>query len=109
MLLTQKKFTEAELKLRQCLTIRKQIQPNDWTTSETEMLLGVALLDQEKYADAEPFLKNGYGRSLKNHVPQDKSRLTKALDYLVRLYTAWDKHEKAVEWEKELEKTKAAK
>ena len=36
MLLYQKKPAEAELKLRECLTIRQKIQPDDWTTFDTK-------------------------------------------------------------------------
>ena len=60
MLLLQKKPAEAELKLRECLTIRQKIQPDDWTTFETKSILGEALLEQKKFADAEPLLLSGY-------------------------------------------------
>ena len=60
MLLLQKKPAEAELKLRECLTIRQKIQPDDWTTFDTKSMLGEALLDQKKFADAEPLLLAGY-------------------------------------------------
>ena len=60
MLLLEKKPAEAELKLRECLTIRQKIQPDDWTTFDTDSMLGEALLDQKKFADAEPLLLSGY-------------------------------------------------
>src|SRR3954471_6441893 len=59
-LLHEKKPAEAELKLRESLTIRQRIQPDDWTTFETKSLLGEALLDQKKFGDAEPLLLSGY-------------------------------------------------
>ena len=105
-LLFQKKPDEAELKLRECLTIRQKIQPDDWTTFETKSLLGEALLDQKKFADAEPLLLSGYEgmKQRESTIPsQDKTtRLTRALERLVRLYEAWGQKDKAMKWRKEL-------
>ena len=56
-LLQQKKWTEAEPLLRECLAIREKTQPDVWTTFNTQSLLGGALLGQKKYADAEPLLR----------------------------------------------------
>jgi non-specific serine/threonine protein kinase/serine/threonine-protein kinase len=112
LLLSQKKPAEAEMKLRECLTIRQRIQPDDWTTFETKSLLGEALLEQKKYADAEPLLLSGY-EGMKRHEakipPADKARLTKALQRLVQLYEAWNKKDKADQWRKELEAVKDSK
>ena len=55
-LLQQKKWTEAEPLLRECLAIREKTQPDVWSTFNTKSLLGGALLGQKKYADAEPLL-----------------------------------------------------
>src|SRR5580704_10689867 len=52
-LLRQEKGTEAEPLLRECLTIRDKIEPDDWRTFNTKSMLGAALLGQKKYADAE--------------------------------------------------------
>ena len=45
-LLQQKKWTEAEPLLRECLAIREKTQPDDWSTFNTKSLLGGALLGQ---------------------------------------------------------------
>ena len=106
MLLREKKPAEAELKLRGCLTIRQKIQPDDWTTFDTKSSLGEALLDQSKFADAEPLLLSGYQgmKQREDTIPsQDKPRLIKALERLVRLYEAWGKEDEAMKWRKELE------
>ena len=58
-LLQQKKWTEAEPLLRECLAIREKTQPDVWSTFNTKSLLGGALLGQKKYADAEPLLLAG--------------------------------------------------
>ncbi len=59
-LLEQKKWTEAESFLRECLAIREKTQPDVWSTFNTKSTLGGALLGQKKYADAEPLLLTGY-------------------------------------------------
>jgi hypothetical protein len=109
MLLTENNPADAELKLRECLTIRRKLQPDDWTTFDTMSILGEALADQKKFADAEPMLVSGY-EGLKQHedaVPsQDKPHLKKALERLVKFYEAWGKPDKAMRWRQELEATK---
>jgi tetratricopeptide (TPR) repeat protein len=112
MLIAQKKPAEAELKLRECLTIREKVQPDDWSTFETKSILGEALLDQTKFGDAEPLLLSGY-QGMKQHqdlIPsQDRPRLTKALKRLVKLYEAWGKEDQASKWRNELETREATK
>jgi eukaryotic-like serine/threonine-protein kinase len=110
-LLHQKKWTDAEPLLRECLAIREKTQPDAWTTFNTKSLLGGALLGQMKYADAEPLLLAGY-ESMKQReakIPMEgKVRLTEALERLVQLYEAMDKKDDAAKWRKELEASKAA-
>ncbi len=105
MLLIQKKPAEAELKFRECLAIRQKHQPDDWTTFDAKSGLGEALLDQKKFAEAEPLLVSGYEgmKQRKDKIPaQDMPRLNKALERLVRLYDAWGKPDEAAMWRKEL-------
>src|SRR5262249_43733679 len=59
-LLTYGQPAEAETVLRECLAIRARKEPDAWTTPQTKSLLGASLLGQKKYADAEPFLLQGY-------------------------------------------------
>jgi tetratricopeptide (TPR) repeat protein len=104
-LLLEKKPDQAERELRESLKICERVQPDDWTTFDTQSSLGEALLDQHKYADAEPLLLSGY-RGLKQRedaIPsQEKPRLSKALERLVRLYDSWGKEDEAKKWRKEL-------
>jgi tetratricopeptide (TPR) repeat protein len=110
-LLRQKEPFEAELKLRECLTLRQKTQPDDWTTFDTKSLLGDALLEQKKFADAEPLLVSGY-KGMKQRadaIPaQDKPHLTKALDRLITLYEAWGKEDQAIQWRQQREATGGA-
>jgi tetratricopeptide (TPR) repeat protein/tRNA A-37 threonylcarbamoyl transferase component Bud32 len=104
-LLQQKKWTEAETILRDCLAIRAKQQPDEWTTWSTKSMLGEALLGQEKYAAAEPLLLAGYEGMKEREAkipPQAKARLTQALERLVRLYDAWGKPDEAAKWKKVL-------
>ena len=59
-LLGQKKWSDAEPLLRECLAIRAKTQPDGWLTFNTQSMLGGALLGQKKYAEAEPLLLKGY-------------------------------------------------
>jgi tetratricopeptide (TPR) repeat protein len=106
MLLSLKQPAEAELKLRECLTIRRKTQPDDWSTFDTESVLGEALTDQQKCQDAEPLLLSGYEgmKQRQDKIPsQEKARLIEGLKRLVKLYESWDKKDKAMTWRKELE------
>jgi tetratricopeptide (TPR) repeat protein len=110
-LLREKKFAEAELKLRECLAMRQKIQPDDWVTFDTESLLGQALVEQRKFAESEPRLVAGY-EGMKQREdkipPQDKHHLIKALERLVSFYEAWGQVDKASAWRKVLEQTEIA-
>jgi hypothetical protein len=111
-LLIQKKPADAELKLRESLTIRRKIQPDDWTTFDTESILGQTLLDQKKLADAEPLLLSGYKGMKQREAaipPQEKSHLTKALERLVKFYEARGDTDQATKWRQELKLAEAAK
>jgi tetratricopeptide (TPR) repeat protein len=94
-------FSQAESVLRQCLTIRQRIQPEDWTTFSTRSQLGGCLLSEKKYAEAEPLLLLGYdgmkAREAKIPEPQ-KKRLSEAGERIVRLYEALGKREQAEQW-----------
>src|SRR5271157_1117852 len=59
-LLAQKKWTESEPLLRECLAVREKKETDDWRTFNTKSMLGGALLGQKKYAEAEPLLLAGY-------------------------------------------------
>ena len=113
MLLLESKPAEAELKLRECLMIRRKIQPGDWTTFETESMLGEALLGSEEIrrgrADCCCRATRACNNAQDSIPPQDKPRLTRALERLVKLYEAWGKPDKAMRWRQELEAAKATK
>jgi tetratricopeptide (TPR) repeat protein len=103
-LLEQKKWTEAEPLLRECLAIREKTQPDVWSTFNTKSLLGGALLGQKKYAVAEPLLLVGYegmNQREKTIPEQGKIRLPEALDRLIEFYTASNKPDDVKKWQAE--------
>jgi eukaryotic-like serine/threonine-protein kinase len=103
-LLEQKKWTEAEPLLRECLAIREKTQPDVWSTFNTKSLTGGALLGQKKYADAEPLLLAGYEgmKQREKTIPeQGKIRLPEAVERLVQLYEATGKTDEAARWQAE--------
>jgi hypothetical protein len=80
------------------LTIRCKKQPDDWATFDTRSLLGAVLWGQKQYADAEPLLVQGYEGMKQRETtipPQDKVRLSEALERLMRFYEATDGKEDA--------------
>ncbi len=110
-LLEQKKWTEAEPLLRECLAIREKVQPDAWSTFNTNSVLGGALLGQKKYAEAEPLLIGGYEgmKRRENTIPEPaKARLPEAVERLVQLYEAMDRKDEAAKYRKELDAIKAA-
>jgi tetratricopeptide (TPR) repeat protein len=99
--LKQHKFAEAEKVLRECLTIRDEKQPDGWLRFSAMSLLGGALLGQEKYAEAEPLLLQGYEGMTQRAAtipPAGKKRLTEAIERIVRLYEAIGQTEKVRAW-----------
>jgi serine/threonine protein kinase/tetratricopeptide (TPR) repeat protein len=100
----------AEPLLRECLAIREKKIPDYWHTFNARSLLGEALAGQQKYADAEPLLVQGYEGLKQREAKIDASgkvNLRLAVERLVQLYDAWGKPDEAAKWRKKLEESKA--
>jgi eukaryotic-like serine/threonine-protein kinase len=99
--LSQGEFAKAEPLARESLEFYQKKQPDDWQRFRAETLLGASLAGQKKYAEAERLLLGGYegmvARKDKIAVP-DWNQVDLARDWLVELYEAWGKPEKAAEW-----------
>lgn len=111
-LLAENKPAEAELKLRESLSLRQRMQPDDWTTFDAQSMLGAALMDQKKYAAAEKMLLSGYEgmKQRQAKIPaQDRSHLNRARERLVHLYEAMGKPDEAAKLRKEAESHETAK
>jgi tetratricopeptide (TPR) repeat protein/tRNA A-37 threonylcarbamoyl transferase component Bud32 len=104
-LLRQRRAGEAEPLLRECLSIRESVAPDDWLTFADRSLLGGSLLEQGRYAEAEPLVVAGY-QGLKARAAKTPatalSRFSEAAGRVVRLYQAWGKPDRAAAWKKEL-------
>jgi tetratricopeptide (TPR) repeat protein len=101
--LSQGKFAESEPLAREALQAEEKLQPDDWQRYRAESLLGASLAGEKKYAEAEPLLLEGYqgmlARKDRIAVP-DQYHLRLAHQWLVQLYQAWGKPDKAAEWRK---------
>jgi tetratricopeptide (TPR) repeat protein len=102
-------WADAEPVLRDCLSIREKIQPDNWRTFNTRSLLGAALLGQKRYPEAEPLLLQGY-EGMKQWRPApgqptdggpDPERLIESLERLVRLCEAMSRPDEAAKWRAE--------
>jgi hypothetical protein len=104
-LLFQNKASEAEPLLRECLAIRGQAAPDDWSHYDAMSLLGAALLGQGRYSEAEPLIVPGYEGMKErqaNMAALDRYRRREAAERVVRLYEDWGKAERAAMWKAEL-------
>ena len=98
----QRKFAGSETLAREAAEIGRKKQPEDWQRFRAESLLGESLAGQKKYSEAEPLLLEGFrGMAARKDkiVPTDWDLLDRARQWIVRLYQAWGKPEKAAEWE----------
>jgi eukaryotic-like serine/threonine-protein kinase len=97
------KFAESEPLAREALEFNLKNHPEDWQRFRVESLLGASLAGQKKYAEGEPLLLSGYqgmtARKDRIDVP-DWYHLDRAREWLVQLYQAWGKPDKAAEWRK---------
>ncbi len=113
--LRQGSYTNAEAMTRECFDLRQKTTPNDWRTFTVQTTLGMALLGQKKYADAEPMLVQGYGglKERERDIPAGSRRqLTESVQSLVQLYDATGRVDQAAQWKQKLaefEKTKTEK
>jgi len=110
MLAESKAWSEAEPLIREALGIREKTQPDAWTTFNSKSMLGGVLLGQNKLAEAEPLLLDGYRgmRECESSIPwTGKKRVPEALERLVRLYEAKGDATEAAAWRAKLEAERA--
>jgi serine/threonine protein kinase/tetratricopeptide (TPR) repeat protein len=104
--LSQAKFASSEILAREAFEFYRKKQPEDWQRFRTESLLGASLAGKSEYAEAEPMLLEGYQGMLSRKdrigVP-DWYHLDRASEWIIQLYQAWDKPDKAAEWKQKLQ------
>ena len=99
------KLTEAEAHFHQCLAIREKNSPDNWQTFTARSLLGGNLLDQKKFAEAEPLLLSGYEgmKQRQDKIPAASKPLLKdTLQRVVTYYQATGQLDRSAQWQKEL-------
>ncbi len=97
------KFAESEPLAREALEFDRKKRPDHWQRFRAEALLSAGLAGQQKYAEAEPLLIEGYqGMTARkdNISADDRYHLDRAHEWIVQLYAAWGKPEKAADWRK---------
>jgi tetratricopeptide (TPR) repeat protein len=108
-LLADQKFLEAEGLLRQLMDVQNQDRSGSEEAFRAQRLVGASLIGQNRYAEAEPLLVQGYAGMRKWWEVRGK-RLTpyrtrhqiEALQWLVQLYDGWGQPEEADKWRQEL-------
>jgi serine/threonine protein kinase/tetratricopeptide (TPR) repeat protein len=103
-LLQQRKWSEAEPILRECLKIGEAKLPEHWSRFNAMSQLGGSLLGQGRFAEAEPLLICGY-EGLKARAamipPNGRARLAEAVERLVRLSEAQGRPAQAEWWRRQ--------
>jgi len=104
-LVRQEKYVEAEATLGECLKIRGQKIPDNWRTFMTRLMLGTALLAQQKDKEAEPLLEQGYKGLQQREVqipPLGKRNVRESVELVAKLYAEKGNTEKASAWRAKL-------
>jgi serine/threonine protein kinase len=100
-LLNQKKWSDAESVLRESLAVSEKTEPDSWFTFQNRWLLGMALVCQGKYANAEPLLVAGYEgmRAREATVPSGgPAGPIEAAKQLVQIYEKRGRWQDAASW-----------
>jgi tetratricopeptide (TPR) repeat protein len=108
-LLLQERYEDAEPVARQAMAIMDKEMPDHWSRFHAMSLVGGALLGQKRYAEAEPYLVQGYAGMQQREAMINagfKPLLTQAGDRLVRYFEETNQPEKAREWREKIAKDK---
>jgi eukaryotic-like serine/threonine-protein kinase len=100
-LIRQEKWADAEQCLREAVAILEKKASASLAKFNVKSLLGSVLLEQKRYAQAEPLLVEGY-EGIKARESQigaaDQYRVVESGDEVIRLYDRWGQVEKAALW-----------
>jgi hypothetical protein len=100
--LRQYKYVRAEALLRKATAVYEKTGSNEWERYAAQVLLGISLAAQKRYADGEPLLTGGYEGMVDRSMTMpagERHRITEACERIVELYQRWGKPNKAAEWE----------
>jgi tetratricopeptide (TPR) repeat protein len=96
------RHAQAEALAKKNLARWEALAPDDWRAFAFRTQAGIALVEQGKFAEAEPLLLSGCVglRERINKIPtQNHETLIFPFQNLVRLYTKWGKPGQAAEWQ----------
>jgi eukaryotic-like serine/threonine-protein kinase len=96
-LLDQQRPRNAEALLRPSLAVQERVQPEHWRRFEARSVLGAAVAELERFAEAESLLTSGY-EGLAAHPSAPEIRKSQALDRLAGFYQARGRSDLATEW-----------
>lgn len=105
--LAQHRYAGAESLLREALNGPDNERPESWEPLERQSLLGVSLMEQLRFAEAEPWLISGCRGLLQRRaaIPlPDRPAVERAGQGIIQLYDRWAKPEKSVEWHQQLQR-----
>ena len=100
------RFAEADVSLREALSILDHTMPDSWERFAVRNMLGATLAGRQKYAEAEPLLLSGY-EGMKQREPGNIGlfTLTHASEAITKFYRDSGQLEKAVAWQRSGNKT----
>ena len=100
----KQRYAEAESLIRETLAFHKTKEPDDPRTFYWVSLLGAVLMGQQRYAEAEPLILQGYEgmkqREATHHY--EKCELTEAGERVVCFYQVTNQPEKARAWQEKV-------
>ena len=100
----QRNGKAAEDLLRKCVAEREKKEPKSFRLASTQSMLGRALAEEKKFAEAESLLLSGY-KGLKDNANSTpvwgKYYLPDTLEWLAQLYEDWGKPDEAKKWRAE--------
>ena len=97
----QKKWAKAEQTYRDCAASLNKVNPELWTKWLIEARIGQTLMEQKKYAEAEPLLLKAYDNLKKNEKqipPAQKYRLPEVVDDMIQLYRLMERPDDVKKW-----------
>lgn len=97
---------DVEALLKEALAVLEKASPEAWQTFYARVQLGIALLNQQRLKEAEPFLKSGYSglqqRQEKVPVRLREQYRIEALNALIALADQLQRPDEATIWRKQL-------
>ncbi len=88
-------------RVERLLAAREATQPDRWNTFDTRARIGATFSAHAQLAAAEPWLISRYEGMVARGDPDDRirpERVDQVLDWLIELYTRWEKPTEAARW-----------